>query len=131
MIKIKLGELVNSTEVLQKLSQTELKAKLSWAVTKLLKAADKEMQDFNEARMNLIQKYGEKDENGELITDENKNCKIPEAGLQKFSAELNELVETEIEINVNPLNINDLEDKEFTPAEMAILEPFIDFGEEE
>lgn len=129
MIKIKLGELVNSTEVLQKLSQTELKAKLSWAVTKLLKAADKEMQDFNEARMNLIQKYGEKDENGELITDENKNCKIPEAGLQKFSAELNELVETEIEINVNPLNIDDLEDKEFTPAEMAILEPFIDFGE--
>lgn len=129
MIKIKLGELVNSTEVLQKLSQTELKAKLSWAVTKLLKAADKEMQDFNEARMNLIQKYGEKDENGELITDENKNCKIPEAGLQEFSAELNELVETEIEINVNPLNIDDLEDKEFTPAEMAILEPFIDFGE--
>lgn len=129
MIKIKLGELVNSTEVLQKLSQTELKAKLSWSVTKLLKAADKEMQDFNEARMNLIQKYGEKDENGELITDENKNCKIPEAGLQEFSAELNELVETEIEINVNPLNIDDLEDKEFTPAEMAILEPFIDFGE--
>lgn len=129
MIKIKLGELVNSTEVLQKLSQTELKAKLSWSVTKLLKAADKEMQDFNEARMNLIQKYGEKDENGELITDENKNCKIPEAGLQEFSTELNELVETEIEINVNPLNIDDLADKEFTPAEMAILEPFVDFGE--
>ena len=129
MIKIKLGDLVNSTEVLQKLSQTELKAKLSWSVTKLLKAADKEMQDFNEARMNLIRKYGEKDENGELIMDQNKNCKIPEAGLQEFSAELNELMETEIEINVNPLNIDGLEDKEFTPAEMAILEPFIDFGE--
>ena len=126
MIKIKLGDLINSTEVLQKLSQTEMKAKLAWSVTRLLKAADKEMQEFNETRMNLIKKYGEKDENGELVTDDKGNCKIPEANLTQFSSELNELIGEEIEVNANALSLEALEDKEFTPADMAVLEPFIE-----
>ena len=130
MIELKVGELVNSTEALQKLSQKELKAKLAWQVSKLLKAADKELQEFNETRMNLIKKYGEKDENGELITDDKGNCKIPEEVTIDFSNELNDLVEAEIEINANKIKIDDLENIDFTPNEMNILEVFIDFGEE-
>jgi len=103
-----------------------MKAKLAWSVTRLLKAADKEMQEFNETRMNLIKKYGEKDENGELITDDNGNCKIMEENSAQFSNELSDLIGTEIEINANALSLDALEDKEFTPADMAVLEPFIE-----
>lgn len=130
MIKLKIGDLVNSTEALQKLSQKEMKAKLSWQVTRLLKAADKELQEFNETRMNLIKKYGEKDENGELITDDKGNCHILEASTIDFSNELNELVDTEVEISANKIRIDDLENIDFTPADMGILEVFIDFGED-
>ena len=80
--------------------------------------------------MNLIKKYGEKDENGELITDDKGNCKILN-GLDEFSNELNELITAEVEINANKISIDNLADKEFTPLEMSQLEPFIDFGEEE
>ena len=79
--------------------------------------------------MELIKKYGEKDENGELVTDDNGNCKILNEGLDEFSKELNELIETEVEINANKISIESLDDKEFTPTEMAQLEPFIDFGD--
>ena len=130
MIELKVGELVNSTEALQKLSQKELKAKLAWQVSKLLKAADKELQEFNETRMNLIKKYGEKDESGELITDDKGNCKIPEGSTVEFSNELNDLVEAEIEISANKIKIDDLDNIDFTPNEMNMLEVFIDFGEE-
>ena len=130
MINVKVGELINSTEALQKLSQKELKAKLAWQVSKLLKAADKELQEFNETRMSLIKKYGEKDEAGELITDDKGNCKIPEDSAVNFSNELNELVEAEIEINANKIKIDDLDNIDFTPNEMNMLEAFIDFGEE-
>ena len=131
MIKVKINDLLNGTEALQKLASTELKAKLAWQVGRLLKAADTEIQSFNETRMNLIKKYGEKDENGELITDDKGNCKIITEGLNEFTNELNELIETEVEINANKINIDSLEDREFTPAEMSQLEVFIDFGEEE
>lgn len=130
MIKITINELLNSTDVLQKLSKTDLKARLSWQIARLLKAADTEIQSFNDARMNLVRKFGEKDENGELITDEQNNCKIPNDSTIEFSNELNELINTEIEINANKIKIEDIENLNFTPAEMNTLESFIDFSEE-
>ena len=130
MIKLTISELLNSTEVLQRLSKTDLKARLSWQVARLLKAADEEIQSFNETRMNLVKKYGEKDENGELITDDQGNCKIPNESTLEFSNQLNELINTEVEINANKIKIADIENLDFTPAEMNMLEPFVDFDEE-
>ena len=46
MIKVKIIDLINSTETLQKLSQKDFKAKLAWSIARLLKAAEKEIQDF-------------------------------------------------------------------------------------
>lgn len=129
MINVKIADLLNSTDVLQKLANKELKAKLAWSVSKLLKAADKEIQDFNETRMNLIKKYGEKDESGELITDEKGNCKIIADNMNTFTTELNELMNADVEINANKILIDDIGDIEFTPSEMTVLETFIDFGE--
>lgn len=131
MITISISELMNSTETLQKLAHKELKAKLAWSIARLLKAADAEIQSFNEARMNLIKKYGEKDENGELVTDEKGNCKILDDEIRNFTEELNELMNSKIEINANKIRIEELETLDFTPAEMNVLEVFIDFGEDE
>ena len=130
MINVKISDLLNGTEALKKLAETQLKAKLAWQVGRILKAADTEIQSFNDTRMELIKKYGEKDENGELITDEKGNCKVMPDGIENFSNELNELINSEVEINANKISIDSLEDKEFTPAEMSQLEPFVDFGEE-
>ena len=129
MIQVKLSDLVNSTETLQKLAQKDFKAKLAWSIARLLKAAEVEIQNFNDARVELIKKYGEKDENGELISDEKGNCKIVENFVKEFNEELNELINSEVEINANKINIELLENIDFTPSEMAILEPFIEMDE--
>ena len=129
MINIKISELMDSVSTLQKLSQQDFKAKLAWSIARLLKAAEVEVQAFNEARMNLITKYGEKDENDELITDEKGNCKIIPDNVSTFNAELNELLASEIEINANKINFELLEDLDFTPSDIAVLEPFIEVEE--
>ena len=120
---------MDSVSTLQKLSQQDFKAKLAWSIARLLKAAEVEVQAFNEARMNLITKYGEKDENDELITDEKGNCKIIPDNVSTFNAELNELLASEIEINANKINFELLEDLDFTPSDIAVLEPFIEVEE--
>lgn len=129
MINVKLSELLDSTETLKKLSQKDFKAKLAWSISRLLKAAEQEIQEFNDTRMNLINKYGEKGDDGQLVTDDKGNCRIVPESIQEFSNELNELINTEVEINANPIDIELLEDLEFTPAEMSQLEPFINMGE--
>lgn len=131
MIKVKIAELINSVNTLQQLAQKDFKAKLAWSIARLIKAAEVEIQSFNEARINLIDKYGAKDENGQLIADEKGNCTIIPEKVDDFSNELNELLESEIEINANPINMEMLEDLNFTPAEMAVLEPFINLNENE
>lgn len=130
MIKVKLEDLINATDGLKGLSQKQLKARCAYAVGKILKSADAEIQSFNETRMELIKKYGEKDENGELKTEENGNVRIPPEGLNDFSKELRELLDTEIEISANKIKMDDLGDVEFTPAEMTQLENFIEIDEE-
>lgn len=129
MITVKLSDLVNSTETLQKLAQKSFKAKLAWSIARLLKAADTEIQGFQDARLNLIKKYGEKDENGNLVSDDKGNCKIPPEFTADFNTEFAELINSEVEINANKIKIELLEDIDFTPSEMAILEPFVDMDE--
>ena len=129
MIKVSLETLVNSTEGLQGLSRKPLKARTAYAVAKLLKAADAEMNTFNETRMTLIRKYGVKDENGELEEDENKNVRVMPEYIEAFTKELNELLNTEVEFNANKIKLEDLGDIDFTPNEMVQLEEFIEFDE--
>ena len=126
MIKVKINDLLNSVETLQKLSNQNFKAKLAWQVARLIRAAESELQTFNDTRLNLIRKYGEKDENGDLLTDENNNYKIIPDKANDCSNELNELANSEVEINANKLDFALLEDLDFTPVEMAVLEPFVD-----
>lgn len=126
MIKLKLNELLNATDALQTLSKKSLQARPAFQVVRLLKAADKEIQEFNEIRVKVVNQYGDKDENGELITDENGNCHIAPEHINEFNKELNDLLNTEIEINANMLSLGDLEELEFTPSDLALLEPFIE-----
>ena len=130
MIKVKISDLLNSVETLQKLSKQDFKAKLAWQISKLLKAAEAEIQSFNDTRMSLITKYGEKDESGQLITTEEGNCKILPESIDEFSNELMELMNTEVEINANKIDFDQLEDVDFTPGEITVLEPFINIDEE-
>ena len=126
MIKLKLNELLNATDALQTLSKKSLQARPAFQVVRLLKAADKEIQEFNDIRVKVVNQYGDKDENGELITDENGNCHIAPEHINEFNKELNDLLNTEIEINANMLSLSDLEELEFTPSDLALLEPFIE-----
>jgi len=130
MIKVTIGELLNATEALQNLAKKELKARLALSISRILKNAEGEIQNFNDTRMNLIKKYGEKDENGELITTEDNNCKIPEECTTEFSNELNSLLDETIEINANKMTLEQLENLDFTPKDMVMLEPFIETEEE-
>ena len=131
MIELKIQDLLNSTDALQKLAKMNLKARLAWQVAKLLKVVDEEIQDFNKTRIEVIKKYGNKDENGELITDDKGNCKIEGSNLAIFNKELEELAETKIELQVNRIKISDLEDLDFTPAEMVQLELFLDMEDDD
>lgn len=115
---IKLEELPRMAEALVSLSKRDFKAKTAYRISKITKKVLKEFEIFNEQRMKLIRKYGLKDEKGELIKkDGHYLFKDREA----FDAEIEELLKTEIQLNVETLSIEDFGDCELSPLELSGL----------
>lgn len=126
MIKIKLNDIVNATETFTKIMQQSFKGSLAFKIARLARELDTEMKTFNEERQKIVQKYGKKDENGELIADENGNVKFDNADIEEINQEFSSLLETELEINADKLPMDSIDEFEITPQEMLNIEVFFE-----
>ena len=125
MIEVQMKDIVNNSTILQELLDKKLKGKTALNLARIIREMEPEYKTFQDTRTNLIKKYG-KQENGELITDENGNYHIRTEDVEKFNNELEELLNVDITLNANKIDINDLNDIEFTPRQMVFLEKFIE-----
>ena len=126
MITVEIREILNSAEIMQRLSKRPFKGKIAFQIARILRYIDEELKSFNETRSKLIKIYGERNDAGELIIDENNNYKIQPDKIAKLNQEIEELLNTSIQINADKINISDIENEDFTPADILLLEPFIE-----
>ena len=121
MIKLTLNTIVNSNEIFQKLATTEMRARAAFRTAKLTTVIAKELELFNAQREAILRKYGEKDSNGELIIQENGTVNIEKEHINDFNQELFELLNSEVELNAEPLNLDDIDAAELTPVQVQML----------
>lgn len=126
MIKVKLNDIVNATETFNKIMRQSFKGSLAFKIARLARELDKEMQTFNAERQKIIQKYGEKDENGELIIDEKGLINFDKTNLKEINEEFNSLLNTELEINADKLPMDSIDSFEITPQEIISIESFFE-----
>ena len=112
---VKLKNLVEGYNSLMTLASMPFKAKVSYKIGRIVVAAEQELKPYEKQRVDLVTRYGEKDEQGNVtITDP--------AKMDTFKAEHDELLETEINIWGDPLALDDLGDKEIAPSTLARLD---------
>lgn len=126
MMKVTLKDIVESQEVMRVLSNKSLRGRVAFKVARLLKKLEAELTTFNDTRVKLIESYAKKDEAGNYVTNDKNEYQFDQDNANKFVEEINKLLLEEIEIDANPILVNEIEDLDFTPAEMAMLEPFMD-----
>lgn len=126
MITVTLKEIVESQDVMRVLSNKPLRGRAAFKVARLLKKLETELTTFNDTRIKLIESYAKKDENGQFVTNEKNEYQFDQENANKFVEEINKLLLEEIEIDANPILIDEIEELDFTPSEMALLEPFMD-----
>jgi hypothetical protein len=119
---IKNETLVNSVGVLSKLNNMKLNIKVSYAVAKNISKIEKELEIYNKEKAKLIDKYGEKDEEGNLKVDEAGNIEITDK--ENWSKDIKELLEIENEIDIHKINEEDLIkcDCDITPGELILVD---------
>ena len=120
---IKNEKLVNSVGVLSKLNNMSLNIKVSYAIAKNINKIEKELEIYNKEKAKLIDKHGEKDEEGKLKVDESGNIKILDK--ENWNKDFKELLEIEAEIDIHKINEEDLfkcDNANITPGELMLVD---------
>ena len=125
-MNVTLKDIVDSQEVMRLLSNKPLRGRAAFKVARLLKKLESELVTFNDTRIKLIENYAKKDENGQFITNEKNEYQFDEDNATLFVEEINKLLTEEIQIDASPILLNEIEELNFTPVEMALIEPFIE-----
>ena len=109
-------------------SNTNLPLKAAYKLNKIRKAVEKEGDFYSEKFQEVLDKYAKKDENGELIFNEDgSQIMIKDDLIEECNKELNDLQALEIQIENYNLTIEDFgEDIECTPDDLEVLMPFME-----
>lgn len=126
MITITLKEIIDGINVLKEVSMKQLPGRAAFQLARILREVEKEYTLFQKNRQALIEKYGEKGENGVLLLDEEQKYHINKEDILIFNKEIDDLINSLVGLNVNQISLEDLESETFTPQQMMVLEPFIE-----
>lgn len=126
MITVEMVQIVNSIPVLNKLMNESFKGRKAFAAARLAREVNKECETYEKARIELIRKYGDKDENGELKLQDGQ-AHIPDDAIEQCSKELFELQSATVDLNVEKMPIEWFDDVELTMTDANALEPFVEF----
>jgi hypothetical protein len=112
-MKITVGELKIAIEALHKLITVPLPIKVSYYLSKTVKVIGEELSHLENARIKLVEKYGEKNEKGEtnVILD----------NYPKFYEELRQILAEEVDINIRPIKLSDIIDVKLSTIDILAL----------
>ena len=126
MITTTIESLLTIKPVLQKLANTSMPAREAFSILKMLKLIDKEYESIEAVQRKMLDTYGAKNEDGTFTTDEKGNYIIKKEGIEDYVAEMQAFLGEKIELNCSKINFSLLEKIDLTPAQMILIEDFVD-----
>lgn len=125
-MKIKIIDLVNSKDALTKISNSEIKAYFSYIILKNIKKINEVLADYEKTRIKAVEKYCEKDQEGNPRTSDN-NYEITNENKILFQQELNEILLKEEEIELELIPFVAIKDINLSASELNSILFLIDF----
>lgn len=126
MIETTVSALITIKPVLQQLANTEMPAKDSFTVLRLLKIIDKEYETIETTQRKMLETYGERDSVGNFMPDGHGGVVIKSDNAQAFSEEMEQFLKTVIKLETAPLKLDLLDKLQLTPNQLLKMEEFIE-----
>ena len=86
----------NAESALRKLVNADLPIKIAFQISSVIDEIDVHLQKFEEFRIDLVQKYGEKTDNGVEVKE----------NIEEFNKEINDLLNAEVTVTVQSIDID-------------------------
>jgi hypothetical protein len=112
-MKVSLFEIYSSVGVLNKLVDLALPAKSSYKFVKIMKKFNDELKMLEDERQKLINKYGEEKDGVVSVLEKHK---------EDFLKEFSELLETQIDVDWDPISIDSLGNVELSVSEITKIQ---------
>ena len=120
---IQISELIN---VFETLKDMKMPFKLSLILAKNIAMLEKEYEFYVEREREFAFKYLQTDENGQFVQEQENVFKIKEGLEQECQEARMELNKFESEVALRKIPVSLIENMEFTPNQLAILEILIE-----
>jgi hypothetical protein len=109
-LDLKNYEVLNTIELLKQLMQFEFDMDVAWDMKRNMKKLESIYKIYCELNSELIQKYAIKDENLKVKLDENGSPKFPPANKEKYTKEINTLLNCKNEIDLKQIKYSNLKE---------------------
>ena len=126
MIKVTVQQIIESQEAMRNLLDKQLKGRTAFQVARLIKKLENEISSYNDTRVKLIERYAMKNDDGSFVINDKNEYQFTQENMNGFVQEMNKILAENIEIDVNPIKLEELDNINFTVMEMTMLEPFIE-----
>jgi hypothetical protein len=118
-MNIKLSQLVNSVQVLNKIFNSDkLPVTDAYRLSKSINKIQDELQNFDKFRIELIKKYGQETGDG--------NYQVKPEFEDDFKKGMDELLNTEVEIGLNPVTLESLSKVNLSAIELSLIDYLIE-----
>ncbi|WP_040209899.1 DUF1617 family protein [Clostridium polynesiense] len=116
--------LISDYSTLKNIANKELPIRASYALAKNISKIESEIRVYEKERTKLIEKYADKDEEGQVKADEGGQIifKDPEG----WSKDIRELLAIENDIEIHKFPISSLEGYTMSPADLILIEYMIE-----
>lgn len=123
---IKMYQILDFPIFFAKVKSQKLPFKTSYRLTMLAQEIEKHIAYYQEQFRNLLNEYGQKDENDNLIpTSDGQGIRLLEDKIEEAYTKINELRTLEVELPDYTLCAGDFDNIELSPEEMVVIIPFI------
>lgn len=124
---LKMSEIVSLKGTCENLKEQKASVKTAYKISKALTAIEKEFEFYQNKFSEIIAEFSEKDENGQpILINDGTGVKIAPENREETQKRLIELENVDVELNIKPLSLDELEGLEISISDMQNLSSIIE-----
>lgn len=118
--------LINAADILNQFANTKVSSKLAYKIMKFCKGVANEEEFYNSKINEIINTYAEKDEDGQVIVNDDGVVRIMQDKIAEANAAMMELNMLEVDMPNVRFTLDELDGFELSATDMFVLDAFIE-----
>lgn len=124
---LKAREIKNLSETMDTLLPLQLKMPFAYEVASIAREVRENNFMINAMKQEIVGRFAERDDNGQIrVNQEDGTVEVQEGKYAELNAELDKLMNRDIELNSNKIKLVDIKDLDLTVGQISALIPLID-----